>query len=166
MTPKKTRIPKKAQVLAFCLASAIIAAAGSLTAGLSRAAPRVSHEKVRVIAKRLTGLYSRKDGSDLSILAHPGGKLDFGIQAIGFNFGTAREPAPSTGDLYGTITLKGSHAEYQDGDCHVSFQFTGSSAILSQRGSDMNFGQGVDITGVYYKKNSQVPKPGMLKPDN
>lgn len=169
MTPLKTKL-LKTKFGAFRRAFAVVAAAGSLVAGLSQAAPPIRHEnrheKVRVSAKSLTGLYSRKDGADLSVLARPGSKLEFAIAALGPYFGSGRDQARSDGELYGTVTLRGSRAEYHEGACHVTFRFTGSKAILSQGDSDCDFGAGVDVTGVYDKKNSQTPKPETLTPQN
>lgn len=120
--------------------------------------------------KSFTGHYAREDGSDLDVLVLPGHKMEFGIAAVGPYSKSDPNPAPSTGDLYGTVALVGSHAVYRtsygDGVCRVTFQFLGSKAVLSQGDSDCDFGAGVDVTGVYQKKNSRVPKPEMFEPDN
>lgn len=120
----------------------------------------------RFNAKSLTGLYSRKDKSDLYVLGLSGGKLKFSIFALGPYSASDPAPAPSAGNLAGTVRLAGDHADYRDGLCHVTFRFSGSRAVLSQGSSDCDFGAGVDVSGVYYQKNSRVPKPEALAPDN
>ena len=149
---------------------ALLAAVGPI---VSHATPHALQSKQKshgVNTKAFTGLYLRSDGSELDVLQLPSRAIKFAIAAVGPYSKSDPTPAPSTGSLTGVVTLKGNRAVYRmalgSGVCRVTFQFSGSKAILSQGDSNCDFGAGVDVTGVYQKKNSRVPKPQMFEPDN
>jgi len=157
----KSRRLNKAAVLLLATIVPIAAYAYPHAAQSRQKSPSVSR-------KTLTGLYLRSDGSELDVLQLSTHAIKFAIAAVGPYSRADPAPAPSTGSLIGTVTLVGKRAVYRtafsDGTCHVTFQFSGSKAILSQGDSDCDFGAGVDISGTYQKKNSCTPKPETFTP--
>lgn len=148
----------------------LLAAAAQIDTVASPSIHAVKQKLSRVSTKSLTGFYVRKDRSDLHILELPGHKLKFAAFALGPYSASDPAPAPSTGELSGIVTLRGNRAVYStsygQGVCRVAFQFSSSKAILSQNGSGCDFGAGVDVTGVYQKKDSRVPKPEVFELHN
>lgn len=164
------KIPKTSDFCCLAGTLALLAAAMPLVSYATPHAPQSRKRSHGINTKTLTGLYMRSDGSELDVLQLPSRAVKFAIAAVGPCSKSDPAPAPSTGNLTGVLTLRGNRAVYRtsfsDGVCRVTFRFSGSRAILSQGDSDCDFGAGVDVTGVYQKKDSRVPKPEVFELHN
>lgn len=123
------------------------------------------HIKISALAPRtapadtaLTGSYDRGDYGDIDVQALPGDRVHFHL----FAFAHPDSPSgPNIGEAEDVVRLHHGVGVYTSPEKgHLLLRFTPSRVIVTQNGAswDLDFGMGVDATGVYKKNSSKPPK--------
>ena len=117
--------------------------------------------KSRPAAINVTGSYVLRNSTTenaLDVQKLAGGKIKIYLYASWI--GNAATGNVNVGEVKETLPLVNNRAEYKSGECTISIRFTGNRAIVTQTGSSIpcGFGLNVSATGTYAKRSSRTPK--------
>ena len=107
---------------------------------------------------RLTGTYTRikcradeNQSAILEVTKISGHKLSFDLTALWWPVG--RGDSPHNGEITATVALRGQSAVYENGDYRLTLRFQGHKVVLTERGSNPEFGVHVNAAGTYRRTN-------------
>lgn len=127
------------------------------TAGMGQG--RAHNRSARSIASshnlsRLTGTYTRikrrKDenqSATLDIKQIGDSRIKFDLTALWW--AVSSRNSPHNGEITATIALRNQVAVYKAGDYRLTMQFRGHRVVLTERGSNPEFGVNVSAAGTY-----------------